>query len=57
LQPFDYFALMTVIHLLTKQSPDDPQLADLKARASLVAHDSVPFDWLPPHLQPLLRAN
>ena len=57
LQPFDFFALMAVIRLLTKESPGDPQLAELKERACLVAPDSVPREWLPARLAPLLTTG
>jgi hypothetical protein len=54
LQPFDYFALMTVIRLLMRHQPESLDLPQLRERARLVAGDSAPADWLPAELTPYL---
>jgi hypothetical protein len=55
-QPYDFFALQTVIRLVSRQTPEAPELDELYARAALVSPDLVPADRRPAHLAGLLPA-
>lgn len=55
-QPYDFFALSVVIRLISRSSPDSPELDELYKRATLVTPESVPPARRPRELEAFLPA-